>query len=84
MQPQVTILFADIVGFTTMCDAVDAEAMVNLLHILFSALDEATGRHSVFKVDTIGERICPPPCRASSWLLLCFFKETFSSTKATW
>ena len=53
--PQATFLFADIVGFTTMCDAVNAEVVVDLLHKLFSAFDEATGRHSVFKVDTIGE-----------------------------
>ena len=58
--PEATFLFADIVGFTTMCSVVDAAVVVNLLHTLFSALDEATGKHSVFKVDTIG--VCAPPC----------------------
>ena len=53
--PQATFLFADVVGFTSMCSAVDAAVVVKMLHNLFSALDEATARHSVFKVDTVGE-----------------------------
>ena len=53
--PQATFLFADVVGFTTMCGAVDAELVVQMLHRLISTLDEATGRHGVFKVDTMGK-----------------------------
>ena len=57
MQPQVTILFADIVGFTTMCSTVPAEVVVGTLHRLFSAFDEETGPFGVYKVDTVGARI---------------------------
>ena len=57
--PQATFLFADIVGFTTMCSTVSAKAVVDLLHALISAFDEATGPLGVFKVDTVGERMGP-------------------------
>ena len=53
--PEATFLFADIVGFTTICSAVSAEVVVDMLHRLISALDEATGRLGVFKVDTVGD-----------------------------
>ena len=52
--PHATFLFADIVGFTTMCNAVDAELVVGLLHRLVAALDETTERLGVFKMDTVG------------------------------
>ena len=42
-----------------MCDTVPAKVVVNLLHALFSAFDEAAGPHGVFKVDTIGELSLP-------------------------
>ena len=67
--PEATFLFADIVGFTTMCSAVDAESVVAMLHRLITKLDETTERLGVFKVDTVGTKSLPAGCPAGCQLL---------------
>ena len=51
----VTILFSDIVGWTEIAQALPTAAIVRLLNHLFSAFDELTEQHHVFKVETIGD-----------------------------
>eukprot|EP00746_Dinoflagellata_sp_MGD_P163101 gnl/MRDRNA2_/MRDRNA2_90975_c0_seq1.p1 gnl/MRDRNA2_/MRDRNA2_90975_c0~~gnl/MRDRNA2_/MRDRNA2_90975_c0_seq1.p1 ORF type:complete len:1248 (-),score=283.39 gnl/MRDRNA2_/MRDRNA2_90975_c0_seq1:156-3665(-) len=51
----VTILFSDIVGWTNIAEALSTSQVVMLLNELFSAFDELTERHTVFKVETIGD-----------------------------
>ena len=51
----VTILFSDIVGFTEMAAGMPMEHVFGLLHGLFMAFDRLTDRHSVYKVETIGD-----------------------------
>ncbi|MGB7413365.1 MAG: adenylate/guanylate cyclase domain-containing protein [Thermosynechococcaceae cyanobacterium] len=50
----VTVLFADLVGFTDLAEAVSADEIVALLNDLVSAFDDAAERHGVEKVKTIG------------------------------
>lgn len=52
--PSVTVLFADLVGFTDLAEAVSADEIVALLNDLVSAFDDAAERHGVEKVKTIG------------------------------
>jgi len=52
---EVTILFADIVGFTKLAAQSDAEQLVMLLNGLFSAFDHLTERHGLEKIKTIGD-----------------------------
>jgi class 3 adenylate cyclase len=52
--PSVTVLFADLVGFTDLAAAVSADEIVALLNDLVSAFDDAAERHGVEKVKTIG------------------------------
>lgn len=51
----VTILFSDIVGWTEIAEALPTAGIVRLLNHLFSAFDELTELHHVFKVETIGD-----------------------------
>lgn len=50
-----TLLFADIVGFTRYCAHHTPEQAVNLVTRLFAEFDEATVRFGVYKVCTIGD-----------------------------
>src|SRR5690606_16862954 len=52
---EVTILFADIVGFTAMSTQISPEDLVNLLNEVFSAFDELVEKHGLEKIKTIGD-----------------------------
>ncbi|MEW5318385.1 MAG: hypothetical protein WDW38_009610 [Sanguina aurantia] len=52
---QVTILFADLVGFTTMSEMMAPEEVMLLLNRLYSALDDLLDICGVYKVETIGD-----------------------------
>ncbi len=51
----VTILFSDVVGFTTMSSTISAQVLVDALNQLFSAFDEATKSFGIEKIKTIGD-----------------------------
>jgi class 3 adenylate cyclase len=52
--PNVTVLFADLVGFGDYSRSTNAEEVVGLLNEIVSAFDEAAERHGVERVKTIG------------------------------
>jgi len=51
----VTVLFADIVGFTTLSSRLTPERVVELLNDLFCTFDDLAGRHGLEKIKTIGD-----------------------------
>jgi guanylate cyclase len=51
----VTVLFADIVGFTAFAHARPPEEVVAVLNQLFSRFDELADRHGLEKIKTIGD-----------------------------
>lgn len=51
----VTVLFADIVGFTAMSSEVDPATLMGMLNHLFCGFDDATRETKVYKVETIGD-----------------------------
>jgi adenylate cyclase len=51
----VTVLFADLVGFTERSASVPAEAVVALLSRIFTAFDSLSDRFGVEKIKTIGD-----------------------------
>jgi adenylate cyclase len=53
--PAVTVLFADIVGFTPLSARLDARALIDLLGRLFSSFDRLAAEHGVVKIKTIGD-----------------------------
>jgi adenylate cyclase len=53
--PEVTILFADIVDFTSMSSKISPEHLVNLLNEVFSAFDRLAEKHGLEKIKTIGD-----------------------------
>jgi len=53
--PALTILFADIVGFTPRAASMQPEALVAFLNRIFSAFDELTAKHGLEKIKTIGD-----------------------------
>jgi len=50
-----TVLFADIVGFTSMSSKMEPVELVKMLNVLFSAFDELCEKYDLNKVKTIGD-----------------------------
>ncbi|MEL7465151.1 MAG: adenylate/guanylate cyclase domain-containing protein [Pseudomonadota bacterium] len=53
--PAITILFADIVGFTPKAETMKPEALVAYLNRVFSTFDDLTATHGLEKIKTIGD-----------------------------
>ncbi len=53
--PEVTILFADLVGFTSLSRSISPVEVVKLLNDIFSAFDGLAARHGLEKIKTIGD-----------------------------
>jgi class 3 adenylate cyclase len=53
--PDVSVLFADIVGFTGIASRIGPSDTVLMLNDLFSRFDEIAGRHGLEKIKTIGD-----------------------------
>jgi class 3 adenylate cyclase len=51
----VTVLFADIVGFTELAAGIAPEVLVCMLNEIFSAFDQLAERHGLEKIKTIGD-----------------------------
>jgi len=52
---QVTVMFADIVGFTPMSMNVEPEVVMDLLNELYTRFDALLDEYHVYKVETIGD-----------------------------
>jgi class 3 adenylate cyclase len=52
---EATVLFADVVSFTTLCSRTTPQQLVNMLNDLFSRFDEGATRAGVEKIKTIGD-----------------------------
>ena len=53
--PDMTIMFADIVGFTTLSEQLQPHQIIELLNSVYSALDELAEQHGIEKIKTIGD-----------------------------
>ena len=53
--PNVSVLFADIVGFTKLSASVGPKELVEMLNVVFSAFDTLTEQHGLEKIKTIGD-----------------------------
>lgn len=53
--PSVSVLFADIVGFTAFSEGVSAEALVDVLNNIFTRFDLIAERQGLEKIKTIGD-----------------------------
>ncbi|HEY9898322.1 MAG TPA: adenylate/guanylate cyclase domain-containing protein [Pantanalinema sp.] len=53
--PEVTVLFADLVGFTKLSEELSAQELVHLLDSIFTSFDHLTERHGLEKIKTIGD-----------------------------
>ncbi len=51
----VSVLFADLAGFTDLSRKLSADELVNLLNDLFSRFDDLANRHGAEKIKTIGD-----------------------------
>ncbi|MFM8618889.1 MAG: adenylate/guanylate cyclase domain-containing protein [Opitutaceae bacterium] len=52
---EVTVLFADVVDFSSWAGRTDPEDLVSLLNDLFSRFDQLAGEHGLEKIKTIGD-----------------------------
>jgi adenylate cyclase len=53
--PSATILFADVVGFTSLTERTEPRMLIGMLERYFGGFDEAMVRHHVEKLKTIGD-----------------------------
>jgi len=53
--PSVTVLFADVAGFTPMARRAGANRVITILDAVFSRFDELAARHGLEKIKTIGD-----------------------------
>ena len=53
--PEISVLFADIVNFTVMSEKLSAEKIVGLLDEMFSKFDDLTEKYGIEKIKTIGD-----------------------------
>lgn len=53
--PAVSVLFADIVGFTALATEIPAEVVIGLLNHVFNIFDEVVKRNGCEKIKTIGD-----------------------------
>ena len=53
--PEVTVMFADIVGFTQLSAQISAKQLVELLNKIFSLFDQLADKHGLEKIKTIGD-----------------------------
>eukprot|EP00980_Cylindrotheca_fusiformis_P001367 scaffold343_cov94-Cylindrotheca_fusiformis.AAC.3 len=53
--PSVTVVFADIVGFTSWSSAREPQQVFVLLETIYGAFDKIAYRYNVFKVETVGD-----------------------------
>jgi adenylate cyclase len=53
--PAVTVLFADLVGFTTLAASVSSTELVEMLNAVFSRFDRLADQHGLEKIKTIGD-----------------------------
>ncbi|EGD78971.1 L3i88 isoform d [Salpingoeca rosetta] len=63
----VTVLFSDIVGFTSISSEVPSLEVMDMLHELFLKFDDLADKHGCYKVETIGDAYmvtagCPEEC----------------------
>jgi class 3 adenylate cyclase len=50
-----TILFSDVVGFTTMCASLTPMEVVAILNEMYTKFDKCLEAHNCYKVETIGD-----------------------------
>jgi adenylate cyclase len=55
MSPSVTVLFADIVGFTGIASTIQPVHLISILNEVFSSFDELASNYGLEKIKTIGD-----------------------------
>ena len=53
--PEISVLFADIVNFTVMSEKLSAEKIVGFLDEMFSKFDDLTEKYGIEKIKTIND-----------------------------
>ncbi len=84
---EVTVLFADIVGFTDFCSHKTPAEVVLVLSGLFLKFDELVHRHNVEKIKTVGDAYIvaagvPIPCKDHAEQVVSYAIDMLTAVKA--
>eukprot|EP00957_Ditylum_brightwellii_P040709 3081863-Ditylum_brightwellii.AAC.1 len=52
---KLTLFFSDVVGFTSICDAIEPWEVIDMLNQLYSVTDYLAMRFNLYNVETIGD-----------------------------
>jgi len=63
---QVSVLFSDIKGFTSLAASIDTVELIDILDTLFSSFDSLTDKYGVYKIETIGKPLLSAIAAAGS------------------
>lgn len=82
----VTVLFADIVGFTRLSAEADPRAVVQLLNSIFSDFDDLATKHGLEKIKTVGDAYMvagglPEPCPGHTEAVMAFALDMLETIK---
>ena len=78
---EVSVIFTDIVSFTSVSASHPTEEIIHMLDSLFTEFDKLTDKHGLYKVETIGEKThYGQPCHVLTvefWYLLVMMRSPF-------
>lgn len=85
--PSASIIFCDIVGFTSMANTISSEELVRRLDEVFSIMDDIARKHDIEKIKTIGDAYmavsgAPVPSSDHAAKAVAFAIDTIRTTRA--
>lgn len=73
----VSVLFSDVVGFTRICSLISPMGVVTMLNNMYTAFDQITEQHNVYKVSSVHSHVSQYLYRLSLPNGICIIQSRF-------